>query len=318
MTSLLSKHAMHSSSSTSSPQSEIVGQNGRPEDLCGADLAAMRRHRRLAHHVRRILNPPWSGEPELTADTDAQELHRFLREERAKAAAACGKVPCEPAAFVEWFSALREHGPGQGDPLFPWLAESADYQAMLWFLRQEMAGEAGFDDVVAVAMVRMPARAKMEMAHNLWDEFGRGNPQGVHGHLLERMAQHLDLSCSIEESAWEALALGNLMAGLTIERRAFMAVGALGVIELTAPGRVTCVAQGMRRLGMPAETRRYFDLHATLDIEHSRRWNEEVLHTLVCEEPRTAPLLAHGAWMRLEAGRRCFDRYRQALSFPGG
>jgi len=294
-------------------------KHGFPNDeVHAADVMAAARQQRMAHHLRRRLSPQWSGEPESTTNDEAEDVRRFLREERLLAAGACGEVPSEPAAFVEWFVALRDHGPGQGDPLFPWLAENADHDAMLWFLRQEMAGEAGFDDVVAVAMVRMPARAKMEMAHNLWDEFGRGNPQGVHGHLLDRMAECLHLSCRIEDAVWEALALGNLMAGMTVERRAYLAVGALGAIELTAPDRVACVAKGMRRLGMPPEARRYFELHAALDIEHSRRWNEEVLHTLVSEDPRTAPLLAQGAWMRLEAGRRCFERYRHLLPHPGG
>ncbi len=283
-----------------------------------ADMLATRRHQRLAQHLRQRLSPRWSGESESIPESDAEDVRRFLRDESTRAAKACGEVPSEPDAFVDWFIALRENGPGQGDPLFPWLAETADYAAMIWFLNQEMAGEAGFDDVVAVAMVGMPARAKMEMAHNLWDEFGRGNPHGVHGHLLERTAQCLHLSCPIEDAMWESLALGNLMAGLTVERRAYLAVGALGAIELTAPDRVAWVAQGMRRLGMPPEARRYFDLHATLDIEHSRRWNGEVLHTLVSEDPRTAPLLAQGAWMRLEAGRRCFERYRRVLPFSGG
>ena len=103
------------------------------------------------------------------------------------------------------------------------------------------------------------------------------------------------------------------MVGLAVERHAYQSIGALGVIELTAPGRVACVARGMRRLGMPATSTRYYDLHATLDIEHSRRWNAEILHPLVERTPATAQLLARGALMRMEAGRRCFARYRHVL-----
>ena len=36
----------------------------------------------------------------------------------------------------------------------PWLAEAADLESMRWFLLQEVAGEAGFDDLVAMAQVR--------------------------------------------------------------------------------------------------------------------------------------------------------------------
>src|SRR4051812_37054133 len=34
-------------------------------------------------------------------------------------------VPTKPAPFIDWFRQLKESGPGQGDPLFPWLREEA-------------------------------------------------------------------------------------------------------------------------------------------------------------------------------------------------
>ncbi len=270
-------------------------------------------HRRLAHHLRARLAPADAPEADVADPADAVHLRWFLARERDAVQERCAAVPADPDGFVAWFSALREDGPGQGDPLFWWLAREADADAMRWFLRQELAGEAGFDDLLALTQVRMPARAKMEMARNLWDEFGRGNPAGVHGTLLARMADELRLSCAIEDATWETLALGNLMAGLAVERFAFQSAGALGAIELTAPGRVALVAEGMRRLGMPAAAIRYYDLHAVVDIEHSRRWNAEVLASLVAADPRVAPLLAQGALMRLTAGERCFRRYRAVL-----
>jgi hypothetical protein len=101
------------------------------------------------------------------------------------------------------------------------------------------------------------------------------------------------------------------MAGLALERDyAYQAVGALGVIEMTAPGRVGLVNAGLQRLGAPADARRYFELHASLDREHSEAWNREVLHPLVASDPSLAAPIAEGALMRLEAGRRCFDAYR--------
>src|SRR5262249_21231764 len=53
-------------------------------------------------------------------------------------------VPSGVDDFIAWFEELKETGPGQGDPLFPWLADTASYEDMLWFLTQEVAGEAGF------------------------------------------------------------------------------------------------------------------------------------------------------------------------------
>jgi hypothetical protein len=64
---------------------------------------------------------------------------------------------------------------------------------------------------------------------------------------------------------------------------------------------------------MPGEARRYYALHATLDIKHSRAWNSEVLRPLVAADPSLARPIAEGALMRLRAGARCFERYRAEL-----
>src|SRR5207253_6142260 len=111
-----------------------------------------------------------------------------------------------------------------------------------------------------------------------------------------------------------SLALANLMVALALDRRyAYHSIGALGAIELTAPGRVAQVDRGLARLGVPKAARRYFTLHATLDLKHSEAWNREVLRSLVAREPRAAQAIAEGALMRLRAGARCFDRYRREL-----
>ena len=48
----------------------------------------------------------------------------------------------------------------------------------------------------------------------------------------------MDVEPVLETTVWEALALGNMMIGLAANRYyAYQAIGALGVIELTAPGR---------------------------------------------------------------------------------
>src|SRR5687767_14434195 len=63
-------------------------------------------------------------------------------------------IPTEPRAFIDWYEQLKDTGPGQGDPLFPWLATAATREQMQWFLLQEVAGEAGFEDLLAVTQVK--------------------------------------------------------------------------------------------------------------------------------------------------------------------
>src|SRR5262249_55851032 len=88
-------------------------------------------------------------------------------------------------------------------------------------------------------------------------------------------------------------------------------LGALGVIELTAPGRAVQVAAGLKRLGVSVKDRHYFDLHAVLDVKHSEAWNREVFASLVDAEPACPRYIAEGALMRLACGEACFDAYRK-------
>jgi pyrroloquinoline quinone (PQQ) biosynthesis protein C len=160
----------------------------------------------------------------------------------------------------------------------------------------------------------MPAAAKLELANNYWDEMGRGNPKGMHGPMLGALTGQLGLRAEIEATVRESLALANAMTAMATSRRyAWHSVGALGVIELTAPGRSRCVADGLRRLGIDGKARRYFELHAVLDVRHSADWNEKVLRPLVQEDAARAAAIAEGALIRLTAGARCFARYRAQL-----
>jgi hypothetical protein len=237
---------------------------------------------------------------------------------RAQIAPLLARMPTRPDSFLNWFEALQTRGPGQGDRLFPWLAESASYRQMRWFLAQEVAGEAGFDDLVAMTQVKMPVRAKLEMARNYWDEMGRGDPKGMHGPMLDQLARHLQIKAEIDSTVPEALGLGNMMMALAVHRKfAFHSVGALGVIEMTAPARAAYVARGLDRLGVSKKQSHYFALHAVLDVKHSQAWNEEVIRPLVENDARRARPIAEGALLRLWCGEQCFKRYRAEFGLNG-
>ena len=235
----------------------------------------------------------------------------FLEQSRQAVAARAAEAPRDAARFIEWFEALKHNGPGQNDPLFPWLAEQCSMEEMKWFLTQEVAGEAGFEDLTALTQLKLPTRPKLELARNYWDEMGRGNPKGMHGPLLSALAAHLELTPQPETTVTESMALANTMAGLAANRRyAYHSVGALGVIEMTAPGRSAATSAGLKRLGITAKNRHYFALHAVLDVKHSAAWNSEAIEPLVSENPQVAAAIAEGALMRLQCGARCFERYR--------
>ena len=278
-------------------------------------VSDLQRELSLLNHHRMVPTLPGAG----LASSIWQEVQRrlleesFLESSRLEIAQQAAAVPRTAGAFIEWFRELRETGPGQHDPLFVWIEHEASLDELRWFLSQEVAGEAGFDDLVAVTQLRMDTRCKLELARNYWDEMGRGLPSAMHGPMLARLAVALQLDPKVEPVP-ETLALGNLLAGLAFNRQyAFQSLGALGVVELTAPDRARCVNLGLKRLRVPARVRQYYALHATLDLKHSASWNEEVIVPIVRERPQAAVAIAEGALMRLRAGERCFERYRHVL-----
>ncbi|WP_240633765.1 iron-containing redox enzyme family protein [Caulobacter flavus] len=238
----------------------------------------------------------------------------FIEAFRAHVAPLVEAAPIDAQAFVAWFEALKANGPGQWDPLFDWLQGVATLEDIKWFLTQEAAGEAGFEDLVALTQVKIPDRAKLELARNYWDEMGRGSAKGMHGPMLSRTTASLGLTPTIDTTLWQSLCLANTMTAFATTRRyAWHSIGALGVVELTAPTRVSCVDAGLTRVGVAPEARKYFALHAHLDVEHSKAWNSEALIPLVSEDPSRARFIAEGAMMRLICGEQCFETYRAHL-----
>jgi hypothetical protein len=287
----------------------------------GSEAAEMTQ-RRLARYNEKRLRPALASDnwrADLAEEQQMKALEaQFVERERRGVAARAESPPHEPTGFMRWYEDLRDNGPGQGDPLFPWLADTASLAEMRWFIEQEIGGEAGFDDLVALTQVRMATTVKLELARNYWDEMGRGNRKGMHGPMLSALGKAVGAQSTVDSTVWESLALTNMMVALAANRRyAYQSIGALGVIELTAPGRAVYVSRGLERLGVSSKARHYFALHAVLDVKHSGAWNREIIYSILAEEPRAATAIAEGALLRLTCGERCFRRYRKQFGLAG-
>src|SRR3546814_5717864 len=125
-----------------------------------------------------------------------------------------------------------------------------------------------------MTQVKMPVQAKLELARNYWDEMGRGNRKGMHGPMLDVLAEALGVQPRIENTVWESLALANAMTAMATSRRfAWHSIGALGIIEQTAPGRSVEVAAGLRRIGLSGRERHYFEIgraHVRTPVNHAQ------------------------------------------------
>jgi hypothetical protein len=277
-------------------------------------------HRRLARSNEKRLRPALGSDDwraDLAEERELKALEaEFVERERRGVVARAASAPHDPDGLIRWYEDLRETGPGQDDPLFPWLAETASLAEMRWFIVQEIGGEAGFEDLVALTQIRFSTTAKLELARNYWDEMGRGNRKGMHAPLLTDLGTALGVRAAVDTTVWESLALTNMMVALAANRRyAYQSIGALGVIEMTAPSRAVHVTRGLQRLRVSPRASHYFALHAVLDVKHSAAWNREIIHSIVAEEPRAATAIAEGALLRLTCGERCFRRYREQFGF---
>src|SRR5687768_11119098 len=86
--------------------------------------------RQLAHWNRERLAPGFPSDDwqaRLATDAAMSRLEGgFLEELRQDVIGEAARVPSDPDGFIAWFEELKHTGPGQGDPLFPWLAEEAN------------------------------------------------------------------------------------------------------------------------------------------------------------------------------------------------
>lgn len=243
----------------------------------------------------------------------------WLNSERQRISPLLSNVPDDEEGFIQWFEQLEQNGPGQHHPLFDYLAEQATYEELRYFLLQEMGTEAGFDDLISLTQVKTPPPVKLELARNYWDEMGGGELEGMHSELLSRLVGSFQLSWEdhYDDVHWAPLALSNLMVAFAMKRAYFsQSIGALGVIELTAPERCHRVMEGMKRVKLRDDEYKYYTLHSHLDLEHWAGWKRNVMYPLSREYPERMVKMAEGALLRLHAGARCFKVYCNHLGLP--
>ena len=232
-----------------------------------------------------------------------------LRRVRRQSSLSLHDLPADPRKFAQWYQLtafshlLYEHD------LYAFLASDATRAQLEWFLKMECAGEAAFDDLVALAQVGTRGEVKMEMASNFWDEMGRGRSQAVHTHLFHQLIHDLGIAApDAGELPWEVLSGINLMIWSCIHRRnAFRAQGVLGAVELLAPQRCTRVVHGATRLGIRKKTVVYYGAHAIIDIGHAEGWLTHVIEAQVREFPNARLGIAEGLLGRADASLDYFD-----------
>lgn len=249
----------------------------------------------FAARVMHELEGPWEAD--------------ILRRVRANARIDEASLPSDPDRFADWFRSTAFAHPLYEHDLYTFLACEATRHQLEWFFRMECAGEAAFDDLVAMGQLGTRGRVKIEMARNYWDEMGKGHDHAVHTHLFHQLIEGLSLEAPpASELPWQVLAGVNVMLWSCIPRRnAFRAQGTLGAVELLAPQRCTRVAHGAARLGIRKKSVVYYTAHAIIDIGHAEGWLDNVVKPQVEEHPPSRVQIAEGLLARADASLDYFD-----------
>lgn len=233
----------------------------------------------------------------------------MLRRARSSYDLSPESLPAAPEDFAVWYRTTAFAHPLYEHDLYSFVASVADRHQLEWFFRMECAGEAAFDDLVALAQVGTRGEVKMEMASNYWDEMGRGRSHAVHTHLFHQLIAGLALEAPhASELPWQVLAGVNVMLWSSIPRRnAFRAQGALGAVELLAPQRCTRLVHGALRVGIRKKTVVYYGAHAIIDIGHAEGWLSHVIEPQVRAVPESRVGIAEGLIARADASLDYFD-----------
>ena len=249
----------------------------------------------LACQLMRILEQPW----------ERDMIARARRQQPLNEAA----LPESGAAFAAWYKQAAFMHPLYEHDLYAFLASEATRPQIEWFLTMEAAGEAAFDDLVALGQVGTRGEVKMEMAQNFWDEMGNGKTHAVHTHLFYRLIEGLAIEPpEADDLPWQVLGGVNVMLWACLARRnAFRAQGALGAVELLAPQRCTRLVHGALRLGIAKRTVSYYGAHAIIDIGHAEGWLEHVVAPQVDSVPTSRVGIAEGLMVRADASLDYFD-----------
>ncbi|MDQ3242619.1 MAG: iron-containing redox enzyme family protein [Gemmatimonadota bacterium] len=249
----------------------------------------------LVCRVMRELETPWEAD--------------MIRRAHASHALSPDSLPEDAAEFAAWYRDAAFNHPLYEHDLYTFVASDATREQLEWFFRMECAGEAAFDDLVALAQVGTRGEVKMEMASNYWDEMGKGRTHAVHTHLFHELITGLKLSApDASQLPWQVLGGVNVMLWSCIPRRnAYRAQGALGAVELLAPQRCTRVVHGAHRVGIRKKTVVYYGAHAIIDIGHAEGWLSHVVEPQVRERPESRVGIAEGLVIRANASLDYFD-----------
>jgi hypothetical protein len=223
-------------------------------------------------------------------------------------------LPTDAASFKLWYGRLYRRHRLDVQNFFDHLAAHATPEELAFYIGMEEQIDGRFDDVIAMAQLGMAGDMKLALAENFWDEMGLGDIDGMHTLMFVRSAEKmrvfldrvgLDMKKIVPA---EALKNGNLLLMYALRRQyGPRLLGALAILEHTAPYRFAKCVQGLRRIGMPEDVVYYHEMHIKVDANHGLQLFNRVLLPMVERSPAALREIAIGCLIRYQVA---IDYYR--------
>jgi len=237
----------------------------------------------------------WEWEPSLLA-LRARLEERFEEALRAAVAPTMGAVEEEQVDVALQAIAEAEDGPS----LSSYVQSRASLQQVCEFVIHRSAYQLKEADPHSWAIPRLHGQAKAALLEIQFDEYGRGRRDWIHAELFAQTMRALGLDdrygAYVNRIPAVTLATVNLMSLFGLHRRHRGAiVGHLALFEMTSSLPNRRYANGLRRLGCPAESLVFFEEHVTADAVHENIAAVDLAGGLVTQEPELAASVLWGA-----------------------
>ncbi|RMO48778.1 hypothetical protein ALQ40_102002 [Pseudomonas syringae] len=193
--------------------------------------------------------------------------------------------------FLQWYLSCEKKINDDIAFFVDFLKNESTLEQVAFYICMEEMVDGSFDDLMAVTQLGMPIQCKMVAGNNYWDEMGNGNFSLVHSTMFRQSSDYMrvvlsNAGVSIDVPPTECLMNGNILL-MWASRREYNVrlIGAMGLVEGSAPTRFGATTFAMERLGLPKDVIAYHKAHIMIDTYHSEAWYETVLnHYSSCGE----------------------------------
>ena len=173
------------------------------------------------------------------------------------------------SGFFDW---VAEH---DGPSLARFVQSGATEEQVLDLLRFRSVYHLKEADPTTWVIPRLPTGPKAALVELQYDEYGVGDPGRLHAHLFARGMEASGLrpehGTYVDDAPVEILEQNNALSMFGLRRRLRgAAVGHLAAFEATSSLPSRRMAQGLERLGFPAEMIGYYTEHVEADAVHEQ------------------------------------------------